>query len=289
VSSTRDRKPRFWPLVTGLLGGCATCVGLCIAVVAILPDLYSILTRSTLPEAVGLSQTVRLTAHLWYQGPALIPQGLDPQQAALEWGSVGAEGWIRPTYNASGGNSLVLEVSSLAPEAMVAVETEVLFRVAEYSPVPEWTDVYAPYGMGGAAYYRNFVVTLDWNEDRNARYEAEFVEAGCFDLQGEAQRPSELAEGSSPDFFTLASGELERFLIELRFAKPGIYELLPGIEYTYRGEHLEEWLNEPVTAYVPGNYVVWTSFQGRSFRIEECRFRQATYYECEAIEEHESP
>lgn len=296
MSEKEEAKHKAKSVVAGVLGACATCVSmyiacisLCVAVVAIIPDAFSILTPKRVPEAVGLTEPIRLGASLQYAGPWLIPEELDPLRVSLDRASPETTGWTRPTYNAIGGNSLVLELSSRAAEAMIAVEPEVLFQVVDHSPAPKLANMFTYLGTGGGAYYRNFVVTLTWNGDSQTRYKAEFGEESLLGLQYEDRRPPELAERNQPDFFTFAPGEVEIFIVELRFEKPGIYRLLAGVEYSYEGKRSEQWLNEPVTAYVPGDYVVWVSRRGENHLVSECRFRVAAPHECKPVEEDDRP
>jgi hypothetical protein len=207
-----------------------------------------------------------------------MPDSIDPPEVNL--GPMDKDAWLRPVFNASG-DSLVLEICSRSSSEAIAIEKRVLFRVLDHSSLPSQVNLYAPYETGGGIYYRNFLVSLDWNEDPSTRYVAEFAEGGFLEMQGEVGRPPELSEGRTPDFFTLAPGELERFIVQLQFAQPGIYDLLAGVEYSYKGEQGEIWLRSPVTVYAPGDYLVWSSFEDQTFITRDCTFRPFEIHSCE--------
>lgn len=131
--------------------------------------------------------------------------------------------------------------------------------------------IYSPGEVGGLGNYRNFVSRMPADLGQQVIY-AEFEEAGVRGYLDEWHM-TPMPPINQPDFFTLAPGEIEVFVIEVLFVAPGDYTLRPGIEVGENGKTVRVWAPDIISASLPETEIVWSEDPSTGELVNEtCRF-----------------
>jgi len=172
-----------------------------------------------------------------------VPEGTDPadvtvEASVTEWAGAGVY---------LGHSFVELTLTSLADQEWIKLTNKVMARVVAHQPVSGLARfVTSPFCGGPAAY---------------------------FDLPPLGIDPDGITSVSVPgvDFYTLQSGELGAFMVELVGAESGVYEIELGVEYAYQGVTTEQWSADTVTVVVPETYEEWHFSFERSGEYSELK------------------
>ena len=228
-NTNQIRQKESWSKKTRVLIG---YLPILIAIIALIPNFWKMVYSDTVLDIMNKPTAPRLDFWVEYlPGGYLILSDPSIYSEKIPAGSL--------VTSLPESNFLKIVLINHSDDSIV-IQEKLPIKIISYQLSQKNVDILVQKGGGGGGFYRDYVAHISKTEE-------EYVWAQYDTSNSE----------KTPDFFTLATGEVEGFGIEIMLDAPGIYTILPGIDYIHGSSTHRIWAENPAIINMPKNITVW--------------------------------